>query len=586
MSLPKFLLRAFKPLTFTLIVILVVISFRQYQNSQQLAKEQSQSNVKTASALVWSQIETTFAKVDLLQEQANTPIFSSLAHQTLANTYLYKSIAQYDQRTQSYVDTRGESLPFTTLESIQWNAFNALSHKYAISTLYQKSDGFWVFAIKQLNNQQKEIWFEVDVQHITQYLANLKTLKEGYVFVIDATTGQLIFHPNPTRIGTRSISYFGGLDEQIQNNQNRGSYEYFYNGQLKISEFDARNPMNWVFVSGTSRADILFTSYQIGLSALVVFALFLLLFSINYISYQLNQSLAKLNQAPDIAHFKHDLRAVFDRFTFHRGMQFCLYEQESGSFKTIDFHGNSKVIHQCETLPKILTLRELNYMYNSDYDELARKLQIHGRHYALPLYQRDSLIGIIYLRSSFFAFDGVIRAIRDFSEVALSNLLLFQRLNSKDTLTGLDNKLTMRNALSVQLHNPSCYFALIDINGLRSLNRNYGDMVGDTIILYIADIIKRSFPKPKSNCIGRYESGLFALLFNANDMSDARKQLDWLRQLIEKLPLNVHDEWIKATVSIGLTATGDSTDAVIGRATQSLQQAKLQGRNKVHVYQE
>ncbi|MGR5221271.1 hypothetical protein ACPV4B_13655 [Vibrio parahaemolyticus] len=60
---------------------------------------------------------------------------------------------------------------------------------------------------------------------------------------------------------------------------------------------------------------------------------------------------------------------------------------------------------------------------------------------------------------------------------------------------------------------------------------------------------------------------MFALLFNANDVSDARKQLDWLRQLIEKLPLNVRDEWIKATVSIGLTVTGDSTDAVIGRAT-------------------
>ena len=131
MSLPKFLLRAFKPLTFTLIVILVVISFRQYQNSQQLAKEQSQSNVKTASALVWSQIETTFAKVDLLQEQANTPIFSSLAHQTLANTYLYKSIAQYDQRTQSYVDTRGEIAPMPSLDEPP-KACNRLSYRGVI----------------------------------------------------------------------------------------------------------------------------------------------------------------------------------------------------------------------------------------------------------------------------------------------------------------------------------------------------------------------------------------------------------------------------------------------------------------------
>ncbi|ASI93232.1 sensor domain-containing diguanylate cyclase [Vibrio mediterranei] len=586
MSLPKILLRALKPLTFALIAALIFISYQQYQHSLQLAKSQSQSNVKMATALVWSQIEATFAKVDLLQKHIDDPRFASLVTQTLDNTYLYKSISVFDPVAQTYVDNQGEGISEQTKSSIQWHSFDALSHQYTVSTLYQKLDGLWVFAIKQQISQPRlEVWFEVDAQHITQYLANMKTLKEGYVFVIDGTNGRLIFHPNPLRIGTESISYLKGLEQKIAYGQTRGSYEYHYNGELKVSMFDARNPMNWIFVSGTSRADILFTSYQISLTALVILALLSLALSINYISYQLNHSLARLNQAPDIAHFKHDLRAIFDRFIFHKGVQFCLYEQDTGSFKTVDFHGNTKVIHQCQSLPSIFTSRQLNYVYNSNNDALARKLQVNGRHYILPLFQRDTLIGVIYVKSAFFAFDGVIRAIRDFSEVALSNLLLFQYLNDKDSLTGLDNKLTMRSELTQQLRNSSAYFALIDINGLKRINADYGDMIGDTIILYVADIIKRSFPKPKSHCIARYESGLFAVLFEANDNADAKKQLEWLRQLIEKLPLNIHDEWIKATVSIGVTATGDSTDGIIGRATQSLQQAKLKGRNQVHIHQ-
>ncbi|MFA0086503.1 diguanylate cyclase domain-containing protein [Vibrio sp. E150_011] len=582
MLLPKILLRVFRPFVFGLIASLVFLSYQQYLRSQDLAVAQSQSNVKMASALVWAQIEATFGKVDLLQTHVNSDDFTMLAKDILSNSYLYKNIARVDLNSFHYQPVHGASISKHVADTIQWNQYTAISDSYYVSSIYQKANGFWVFAVKQANkSNDHEVWVEFDVQHTTQYLANLKTLKDGYVFVIDAETGRLVFHPNPLRIGSPSVSFASGLQDRIEHEEKRGEYEYYYNGQYKVSVFDAQNPMNWIFVSGTNRADILFTSYQISLTAVVIFSLLFILLSINYITFQLNKALAKLNTSPDIAHFKHDLKTIFDQFTFHKGMQLCLYEHESGRFKTIDFHGNTKVIHQTKSLPTVLSCRELNYVYSTDADAVAKKLQIKGHYYAMPLYQRDTLIGVIYLKSAFFAFEGVMRAIRDFSEVALSNLLLFQELHSKDSLTGLDNKQAMRATLSLELRNANAYFAVIDIDGLGKINERHGDILGDTIILYVVDAIKRNFMKPNALCLARDENGGFTLLFQASDRANAEKQLDWLRQMIAKQPINVHDQWIHTSVTIGATPIGETPDAVLGRAKQSLQQAKIKGRNLV-----
>ncbi|MGF1751160.1 sensor domain-containing diguanylate cyclase [Vibrio cionasavignyae] len=624
MFLPKLLLRVFRPFCFALIATLFFVSYQQYQRSQDLAIEQSQSNVKMASALVWAQIEATFGKVDLLQNNVNSSHFNALANDVLSNTYLYKNVVRFNPSSKLYQPVNGAPVSSNIISTIQWHEYKATSKTYAVSSIYQKENGFWVFAIKQANNvNENEVWIEFDVQHTTQYLANLKTLKNGYVFVIDAETGRLVFHPNPLRIGSPSISYAGGLKAQLDlaekrgtyehysnplqvaspsigftgglrqrlnQEEKRGTYEYYYNGQYKVSVFDAHNPMNWVFVSGTNRADILFTSYQISLTAIVLLSLLFLILSINYITFQLNKSLAKLNTSSDISKFKQDLKSVFNQFTFHKGVQLCLYDSESSNFKTIDFHGNSQVIHHTDVLPTVLTRRELNYSYNTKLDIVAQKLQIRGRHYTLPLYQRETLIGVIYLKSSFFAFGGVLRAIRDFSEVALSNLLLFQKLHSKDALTGLNNKQTMRNAILLHFRNSNAVFALIDIKGLSDINQQHGDMLGDAVILYVADMIKRNFKKPNAICLARDENGGFALLFDASSRDDAEKQLDWLRQLVEKQPLYMHDKWIQTSITIGATEIGtagvaDTPDAVNGRAKQALTQAKLKGRNIVCFYQ-
>ncbi|GAL26700.1 GGDEF domain [Vibrio variabilis] len=151
-----------------------------------------------------------------------------------------------------------------------------------------------------------------------------------------------------------------------------------------------------------------------------------------------------------------------------------------------------------------------------------------------------------------------------------------------DALTGLENEWSMRNHIVVSESGNAMFYAMVDINGLKSINEKYGENIGDSVVVHVADIARRSFPKPKATCIARGQNGCISVLFHTNHIEDAEKQMDWFRQLVETLPLDVDEGSIEATVSIGLTQLGDSVDATLSRGIKSLQQAKLKGRNQVY----
>ncbi|MFA0464481.1 diguanylate cyclase, partial [Vibrio sp. 10N.261.45.F1] len=99
--------------------------------------------------------------------------------------------------------------------------------------------------------------------------------------------------------------------------------------------FDADNSLNWVFVSGTDRHDILTSSHQFTLTGVVLGSLLLLWIGAHYLAHRLNMSLSQLNKVDDLASFKRELKAIFNSFTYQKGIQFCLYQAESHSFSTI-----------------------------------------------------------------------------------------------------------------------------------------------------------------------------------------------------------------------------------------------------------
>ncbi|MGF1697252.1 diguanylate cyclase [Vibrio lamellibrachiae] len=560
---------------------MIYLAFQQLKSSEEKAYIQSKANIHTASLLVASHIEAAASKLYLLHDARSNSSFETLATNILSSTLLYSDILLVDSHAHQYTSIRRAEPDVDTLSHLEWRSITGLSSDFSISPIYKTTNGRWVFATRYQPNEREALWVEFDLLHGSNLLKGMRTLNDGYLFVVDRLTGKLVFHPNPQRIGDESISYQSGIRELVKQGSNYGTFEYYYKNQHKVSVYDADNFLNLVFVSGTNRADILSSSYQFNLAAVVIASLLLIIAATNYLIYQLSNSLSKLNTKETIADYKHQLRSILDRFCHHQGVQFCLYEQDTGQLSTIDFHGNEKVIHSDKKFRTLYNSNEIYYFGKRNGDDLAKKLHINARHYTIPLFNTQGLIAIIYMPMFFPTHRSLLQMIRNSAEVALNNLLLNQKMQSKDVMTNLDNKLTIRNQLDDQLGQEHVYLALVDIDHFRSINDEYSHLAGDNIIIHTAKLMQACFPKPKATSLARFGGEEFGILFKANDENHAYDLCEMLRHRVEQTSLECEQKTIKYTISIGITSVNESQHSSIGRADKALYQAKGLGRNQV-----
>ncbi len=590
MALPKTLIRLFKPYIILLTGGMLYLAAAQLEKVETAATNQSASNIRIASATIRSNIEAVFGKLYFLETSLGLPDttdfsdqkFRELSDNILKRTPNFSDIIRYQPNSQHYVSTRGLPLSNDQIATIQWHSIDGVVEDFYISSVYQKADGRWVFAVKHTAEKlNEEIWIEFDLLHTTQGLRDLKTLNNGYVFVVDKATERLVFHPDPKRIGSKSISYHAGISHQLSQGQLAGKHEYYYQDNFKISVFDADNSLNWVFIAGTDRHDILTSSHQFTLTGVVLGSLLLLWIGANYLAYRLNVSLSQLNKVEDLASFKRKLKSILDNFTYHKGIQFCLYQPENHSFSTLDYHGNKSTVHCDKALSERFVANAMVYRNGKDADPLARKLKITQRHYCLPLYSRQQLIAVLYVNANLPISQNILRMIRDYTEVSLSNLLLQHQLSSKDLMTQLDNKSSFNLALENYANQSETYIALLDIDNFDHLNRAYGETVGDKMIKLTAEALRSYFPKPKGLCLARIGGKEFAVLFKANDASDAKFQLDQCRIGVAEKTIVTPDISLSLGVSVGFSQIEGEPDTALALAEQAKLIAQQLGKNRV-----
>lgn len=584
MALPKTLVRLLRPYLIILTSSMIYLAIVQLENAESSAYRQSQSNIRTANSLIKANIEATFGKIYLLEStlQNLNPTtqgslsFAELSQQILKQTPNFADILVFTRKTNEYTSTHGYPIKASYSNELHWHPLNSVNRNFYISSVYKNFGGRWVFAIKHSQPSfQKEIWVEFDLLHTTQSLKDLKTLEKGYVFVVDRETERLIFHPDPSRIGHQSISYNAGISHLISQGDNSGQYEYYYRDNFKVSVYDANNSLNWVFVSGTDRKDILATSYQFTLTAIVLASILLLIIISNYLIYQLNSQLADLNSTRDLASFKHQLKSVFDKFVFHQGVQFVLFEKATSQFCTLDYHGNKSVVFNDSKFAQSLAPSSLSYQGRSQNDPLAHALKITHRHYRIPLFDNDQLIAIIYLKASLPTYNSILRMIRDYTEVALSNLLLHHQLRNKDVMTQLDNKLSLTVDIENQVGNKGVYLALLELDNFEHLNTICGSDIGDKMILQTSESMRHCFPKPEGICLARTGGKQFGILFKAKDNDDATQRLESLKQNLASHMISKNGQTVSVQTNIGFSALCQTPEESLKQVEQALNQAKL-----------
>lgn len=159
-----------------------------------------------------------------------------------------------------------------------------------------------------------------------------------------------------------------------------------------------------------------------------------------------------------------------------------------------------------------------------------------------------------------------------------------------DELTEVGNRKAFNNAMlehsqEAQENPESFSLIMTDIDHFKRFNDKFGHLVGDSVLRYFANIMKKS--KQDNETICRYGGEEFAILLADSTHEDAMARAEEIRKDIKEAKLKRKDsnkELGKITASFGVATyrgSQESTEEFIKRADKALYLAKESGRDQV-----
>ncbi|WFE69313.1 GGDEF domain-containing protein [Thiomicrospira sp. R3] len=168
----------------------------------------------------------------------------------------------------------------------------------------------------------------------------------------------------------------------------------------------------------------------------------------------------------------------------------------------------------------------------------------------------------------------------------LKRQLLEARAESmQDELTQLGNRKAFNLAieeLTTQEPASSLFLIMTDIDHFKSFNDRFGHLVGDSVLRYLANILRKEQKPNLTNY--RYGGEEFAILIKDTDLEQVKNHAETLRQDLQKVHLKRKDTGevlpdITASFGIAQYRQYEPIDDFIKRADDMLYRAKQQGRN-------
>ncbi len=158
-----------------------------------------------------------------------------------------------------------------------------------------------------------------------------------------------------------------------------------------------------------------------------------------------------------------------------------------------------------------------------------------------------------------------------------------------DTLTGISNRkafdVTLEHSILNARKNSEVFcLLLLDIDFFKKFNDEYGHLIGDKVLRYVAATLKRNVKG--HDCVARYGGEEFVIILPSTNISGAMSVAQQICDAISSGNLTDKDSdtsYGKITISIGVTQfrASDLSDEIIHRADKALYLAKDRGRNRV-----
>jgi diguanylate cyclase (GGDEF)-like protein len=161
-------------------------------------------------------------------------------------------------------------------------------------------------------------------------------------------------------------------------------------------------------------------------------------------------------------------------------------------------------------------------------------------------------------------------------------------LSIKDSLTGLLNHGQMmaaaNSAYKLALRNEGqIVVAMIDIDNFKQVNDNRGHMVGDNVLVGLAQLLKTSVRE--TDTVGRYGGEEFMLVFHSDNIEKIENKLNEICFTFSNLKFKDNQEQFSCTFSCGIASSKGCTELkeIIQKADQLMYEVKKNGKNGVKV---
>ena len=153
-----------------------------------------------------------------------------------------------------------------------------------------------------------------------------------------------------------------------------------------------------------------------------------------------------------------------------------------------------------------------------------------------------------------------------------------------DCLTGLFNHGFFQICLDREIkrslrHGTHFCLAMVNIDSFSNYNRRFGALESDRMLREVSKLISQNIREV--DLAARYSGDTYAILFIMSYAEDVRTAAERMRISIEEMSAG------KVTVSIGLASyqLGDTRESLIWQAKQACSQAKIRGKNRIHLFE-
>ncbi len=280
--------------------------------------------------------------------------------------------------------------------------------------------------------------------------------------------------------------------------------------------------------------------------------------------------------------------------------QYAMNQQQSFTINQLVPRGNYLSWHVVDQRQGLL-INGLDQLKQMGLHSITADKAIFSSFIVVPLMAGLNVLGVmgVYGKpgSKFFTEHDLfaVEAIGTHAGIALQNARMFEEMNMlaiTDPLTRLFNRRYFFNLARVELERAKRYeqhlsIIMVDIDDFKRVNDSYGHLVGDDVLIAVAETIRRTVRSV--DLCARYGGEEMIILMPTTDLPAAMTSAERLRKEVEHLSVPINGKSISVTISLGVSSLQEgsavSISKLLDQADQAMYQSKQKGKNQVNTWQ-